>query len=160
MKRTILFVLICLVASAAFAFSSAPGSNKAPDFKLRDLAGKDVSLKSFQGKTVVLEFFQTTCPACREEMPQLNSVYKKLRSKELEILGISIREYAHYVSSFVDENKIVFPVLLDERGDTANAYKVRFIPSIFIVDKTGKIVFRSHYLSAGDMEREIKKAVK
>jgi peroxiredoxin len=153
------FFAVCLIASAAFAFSSAPASNKAPDFTLRDLSGKNVSLKSYQGKTVMLAFFTTWCPTCREEIPQLVSIYRNLNRKNFEMLAVNIKESSSIVTSFANENRIPFPVLLDN-GETANAYHVRYIPTIFIVDKTGKIVFRSNYLPAGDIEREIKKAIK
>ena len=159
MKRTAVFLIACFIASAAFALSSAPVSDKAPDINLKDLAGKDVSLRSFQGKTVMLVFFTTWCPTCRQEIPQLVSIYRSLNRKNFEILGVNIGESGSIVTSFANENRVPFPVLLDN-GDTSNAYKVRFIPTIFIVDKTGKIVFRSNYLTAEDIEREIKKAVK
>ncbi|MFH1710100.1 MAG: TlpA disulfide reductase family protein, partial [bacterium] len=113
----ILLLLILFVSAAAFAFSPAPTTDKTAQFSLKDISGKTVSLNSYKGKAVLLAFFQTTCPSCRDEMPQLEAVYQKYRSKNFDVLAVSIRESANVVRIFARENKLSFTVLLDEKGD-------------------------------------------
>jgi peroxiredoxin len=130
------------------------------DFSLKDLSGERLSLDSYKGKVVLLVFFQTTCPACQDEMSELESIYQKHRSDEFDVLAVNIRENANVVRLFADENKLSFTVLLDEKGKVAGAYKVRFIPRIFILDRTGDVAFNAHYMAGEDLEKEIKKAIK
>lgn len=159
-KSAIFLIVVLLISAAAFAFNSAPKTDKAADFSLKDLSGKTVSLNSYKGKVVLLAFFQTTCPSCRHEMPQLESLYKKYKSKNFDVLVVSIREGANIVRPFVRNNKLSFTVLLDEKGDVATAYNIKFIPRIFILDRSGNIEFSSHYVPKEDLEKGIKKAIR
>lgn len=158
MKKTTVLLIALFISTAAFAFSSAPKAEKAADFSLKDLSGKQVSLSSYKGKALLLAFFQTTCPACQDELPQLERLYQKYRSKNFDVIAVSIRESADTVRLFVRKNKLSFTVLLDENVEVSRAYKVRFIPSIFILDRSGHITFSSYSVPAADLEKEIKKA--
>ncbi len=154
-------ILMCLLAVTIMsAFSSAPKTEKAADFSLKDLSGKLVSLNTYKGKTVLLAFFQTTCPACQDELPQLEPLYQKYRSKSFDVIAVSIRESSDAVRLFAGKNKLSFTVLLDDEGAAARAYNVRFIPRIFILDRSGNIAFSSYSIPAGDLEKEIKKAAR
>lgn len=160
MKRSLL-ILVCLSAVIFLAgFGTAPSGEKAKDFKLEDLSGKTVSLDSFKGHTVLMVFFTTWCPSCQDEVPQIEQIYEKYRSRDFEVLGVNIREEAKSVQLFAKENKLTFTVLLDKNGSVAKAYKVRNIPKIFILDRTGKILFCSQYLPMEQIEKEVIKALK
>ena len=159
MKKSAIFLLILFVSAAAFGFSSAPNTNKAMDFTLKDLSGNSIPLNSYKGKVVLLAFFDTDCPACQDEIPQLEPIYQKYKGKNFDVLAINLRENADVVRLFAGKNKISFPVLLDEKGSVGAAYKIRFIPRIFILDRAGEIKFRSYYLPAEDIESEVKKAL-
>jgi peroxiredoxin len=160
MKKTAIFLIILFLSAAAFALSKVPVPDKASVFTLKDLSGQTVSLNSYMGKVVLLVFFQTWCPVCQDEMPQLESIYKKYRSKDFDVLAIDMRESAEIVRLFASENKLSFKILLDEKGSVSAAYKVRFIPRIFILDRSGAIKFDSYYIQADDLERELKKSLK
>jgi peroxiredoxin len=154
-KSAILLLFILVLSAAASAFSNVPTPNKSKEFALKDMSGNAVSLNSYKGKVVLLAFFQTECPPCQEEIPQLEPIYQKYRSKNFDVIAVSMKENANIVRLFAGKNNLSFHVLLDEEGSVAAAYNVRFIPRIFILDRTGKIVFNSYYISAEDLEKEI-----
>ena len=113
---------------------------KAKDFTLGNLEGSLVSLKDFQGKVVFLNFWATWCPPCRAEMPAMEKLWQKFREEEFVILAVDVREGKEKVSSFVKENGLTFPVLLDSRGGVANTYGIRAIPTTYLLDPEGRIV--------------------
>jgi len=121
--------------------SSAIG-DLAPDFALKDIRGKDVRLSDYKGKVVLLEFWATWCPPCKETVSTLVEVKKKYADRGLIILGISIDDgenLSRRLVKFSDDHKINYSILLSD-GNVENAYKVASIPKSFIIDKEGKIV--------------------
>jgi len=112
----------------------------APDFRLKDLSGRDVSLSSFRDRPVLLVFGTTWCPYCREEIPRIKELFRQGREKKLEVLNIYINEPEPKVSAFAAKYELPYPVLLDEDGRVAERYQVRGVPSIVLVDGQGKIL--------------------
>lgn len=110
---------------------------EAPNFYLKDLEGISHNLIQYKGKWVVLNFFATWCPPCREEMPDFVDYSEK--HKEIVFLGINLEEPLEKVRSFAQNYKISFPVLLDSDGKISELYKVRAIPVTVIIDPEGKI---------------------
>ncbi|HET6516119.1 MAG TPA: TlpA disulfide reductase family protein [Thermodesulfovibrionales bacterium] len=140
--------VICLLALALFVLSCTREKErvleegKAPGFTLTDLQGTKVSLSGFRGKVVLLEFWATWCPPCRESIPELNRLYDKYRDKGLTVIGISMDkggDVSSTVGSFMKEQGVVYPVLIDD-GKVSALYGVTSIPAMFIVDKEGKMV--------------------
>jgi len=120
---------------------SSPGltGHKSPDFTLASVDGKKVSLAEFNGKSVVLlDFWATWCPPCRAAMPGLAELDDKYGSKGLKVISINQGEDAATVSRFVKETGYKPLVLLDD-GPTGKEYRVRAIPTLVLVDKTGKV---------------------
>jgi len=112
--------------------------NIAPDFTLTALNGKQVTLSQFKGKAVMVNFFDTTCPACETEMPFIQSVYDTRPRDELEILAIS-GERAQMVQSFMDTRGLKFTTLTDPGSVIKNMYHVASYPSTFFVNSDGVI---------------------
>jgi peroxiredoxin len=116
----------------------------APDFTAQTLDGRTVSLADFRGqKNVVLSFWASWCGPCRMEMPGLIRFYQKHHSTEsdFEILAVTIDEDTKSAEEFATAEKLNFPVLLDSRRRVADAYGVDGIPTMFVIDKTGKVVY-------------------
>jgi peroxiredoxin len=112
----------------------------APDFTLQDLAGKSHTLSDLKGQVVMVNIWATWCGPCKREIPSLVRLYQSRREKGLEILALSVdRTSPERVASFADRYQMNFPVLLNPRGDVANKYWARSIPSTFLVDKKGVI---------------------
>jgi peroxiredoxin len=115
--------------------------NKAPNFTLENLEGEQISLSNFQGKKVLLNFWTTWCPPCKDEMPDMQKFYKK-NSHVIEVLAVNLTMFEHdpaNVAPFVTEYELTFPVLLDREGKQAKVYQAITIPTSYIIDEEGTI---------------------
>ncbi len=112
------------------------------DFTLTDMQGKSWTLKSLQGKVVLVNFWATWCPPCRKEMPDLDALYKRFKDQGLVILAISDEE-ASKVTPFVAERSISYPILLDPGRKVNDLFAVQGIPKSFVYDRDGKLVAQS-----------------
>jgi len=124
--------------------------DKAIDFTLEDLSGKKVKLSDFRGKVVLINFWASWCPPCREEMPALQAVYQDKQSENLVVLAVDIQEDSDTVSRFVQKLGLTFPIAMDTEGEVTEAYGIDSIPSSFFVDKSGTI----RAISIGAMTKE------
>ncbi|MEG6565422.1 TlpA family protein disulfide reductase [Thermoanaerobacterium saccharolyticum] len=110
----------------------------APDFTLKDVNGKTVTLSKLKGKKVILNFWATTCPYCKIEMPELNKFYQNNKN-DVVLLAIDIGEDKSTVENYLAGKGYSFDVLLDSDAKVAMDYKVQFIPMSFFIDKDGII---------------------
>jgi len=110
-----------------------------PDFTLKTIDGREVSLKDYRGKVVLINFWATWCPPCRNEMPLFVRVYKSYRDKGFEILAISTDSSLDPVKKFVKEFRINFPVLYDDKN-VVSLYGIQGLPTSFLIDREGKVV--------------------
>src|SRR5687768_688580 len=104
---------------------------EAPNFKLKDPAGREVELKQLRGKPVLLNFWATWCVPCRAEMPELETLYREHRSKGLVVLAVSVDDerFAKDIPEFLKEGDPVvgaytFPVALDLKQEVLKQYKL------------------------------------
>jgi peroxiredoxin len=131
----VFFLLVS--AGAASALEDHPA---APDFKLRDLKGKEVSLADYEGKVLFMNFWATWCGPCRAEIPDFIEVYDEYKDKGLEILGVSVDEISpDKVLRFVKTYEMNYPVVMFT-DDLINNYRPgRAVPTTIIIDKKGRI---------------------
>ena len=116
----------------------------APAFDLPALDGGRVSLADYRGKKkLVVSFWASWCGPCKMEMPVLQHFYERQRKNadKFELLAISIDDERAPAERFASEMKLPFPVLLDLHSQAANAYGVESIPSLFIIDEKGKVIY-------------------
>lgn len=113
---------------------------KAPDFMLKDLNGRTVSLASLRGKVILLNFWATWCPPCKAEMPSMNRLYNEIKAKGFEVIAVSTDNALSPVKEFLAKNRLDFTVLLDEKKTVSRAYKVFSMPTTFLIDRNGFIV--------------------
>jgi len=109
------------------------------DFKLLDLNGNELVLNNHQGKVIFLNFWATWCPPCRNEMPSMESLNKKMEGSNFVMIAVNIQEKNSIVKEFIKKNKYTFPVIIDETGEVSAKYQIRSIPTTFIIDTKGKI---------------------
>lgn len=129
----------------------------APDFTLQDLAGEDVRLTDLKGSVVLLEFWATWCPPCREAIPGIERLHEAYREKGLAVLGISMDDGEwDDVREFAKEYRIEYPVLRGNE-DVSTKYMVRVIPTIYLVDRSGNIA--KQFVGGGN-EAELEKAIR
>ena len=115
-------------------------------FTLKNLAGEDVALKTLLAgkKAVLVNFFATWCPPCREEIPDLIQLHNHYASKGFSVVGVDAEESVAKVSPFVQKFKITYPVLLDSEAQATNAFGLVGIPTTFLIDSHGNIVGEYH----------------
>jgi peroxiredoxin len=112
---------------------------KAPDFTVKDLAGNTITLSSFKGKVVILDFWATWCPPCRAEIPDfiaLNTLYSK---QDFVMLGAAVDDPGK-VKSFVQRMGMNYTVFIADQDLGNNFGGIRGIPTTFVIDKEGYIV--------------------
>ena len=121
-------------------FSGQVGS-QAPSFALKDLTGETITLDSLQGKVVFLGFWAIWCRSCREELPELDRLYLKYKDNGFTVIGISVDAPRARVAAFLKKVPVAFPILIDEKGDVAEAYRFSELPSGFLIGRDGVIKY-------------------
>lgn len=123
-----------------------PGSigSIAPDFSLITLDGKEITLKQFKDKVVILNFWASWCGPCRIEIPDFIKMYDKHKKDGLEIVGITLSSgNAAKIQSFVKNNSINYTILTGDekylKDLTVKYGGIRSIPTTFLIDKKGII---------------------
>jgi thiol-disulfide isomerase/thioredoxin len=112
----------------------------APNFELRDLTGKTVTLESFRGKPVLLDFWATWCGPCRLSIPLLQEFYSKNKETGLVVLGLNMDDEPSGVFAFVNRYKMTYPVLFAGNSTVPADYEVEGIPHFVFVDPQGRIL--------------------
>jgi peroxiredoxin len=149
-------IIILALLTGCMSREKAGATAAAPDFKLKDLSGKDVKLSDQKGKVVLVEFWATWCPPCRTSIPGLERLHKVYGGKGLTILAISVDEGGwDHVREFITEHKATYTVL-QGTDDVSSRYQVRMIPAMYLVDKQG--IIKKQYLGGGS-EEELEKAI-
>jgi len=133
----------------------------APTFTLSTLDGKQVNLSDYRGKVVMLNFWYTKCPPCREETPALQQVYQQFADKGLVILGVNVRQNEQPgaagdqdIRAFAEQFGVTYPIVIDSNRDVAMAYQIYPLPTSIFIDPNGQERYRSFStVTAQDVER-------
>lgn len=110
------------------------------DTALHDLEGKPVSLSQFKGKAIMLNFWATWCPPCREEMPSMEALYRKFKGTDLVMLAVSIDDNVETIKEYIKKNNYTMPVFHDADKEAAAAYGLTGVPETFLIDRKGIVV--------------------
>jgi cytochrome c biogenesis protein CcmG/thiol:disulfide interchange protein DsbE len=125
-------------ARAAHPGSSAADAVTAPDFRLPDLSGQQISLAELRGRPVVIDFWATWCAPCERQVPVLNAFHDK-HGERIPVLGIAIdADGAASVGPFVAEHGLRYRVLLGDEG-LAQDYEAFGFPTLYVVRPDGTI---------------------
>jgi len=132
--------------------------DRAPDFTLSTINGKETSLSDYRGKIVMLNFWQSTCPACAQETPYIQAVFDGWPSDRLEILALSVEERPVFVQTFLDTRGLTFPVLLDSDSAVSNTYEIASFPTTLFINADGIIKAKKsgHFSSQTEIENILK----
>lgn len=135
--------LVIMFLSAAM-LSIAPGvhaldtGDKAPGFSLPRLERTGtLSLKQYRGKVVYVDFWASWCGPCRKSLPELNDIRKSLRKKGFEVIAVNLDEDKEEALDFLKQHPVGYPTVRDVSGKTPSEYKVRGMPSSYLVDRKG-----------------------
>ena len=139
--QVLLMLCLPLLAQAQFQKSPWPARQVAPALDLTDLQGQRWTSASLRGRTVVLNFWATWCPPCREEMPSLQTLHE-LGGGDPVVIGINVREPASRVRRYLDAAGVQFPVVLDPQGELAKRFDVKTYPTTLLMAPDGQIRWR------------------
>jgi len=144
--RTLLISSFLVLANAGPAAPSGADSlvgQRAPEFALRDMEGKFVSITALRGKVVVLNFWATWCPPCKKEIPGLDALQRQYGRQGLAVVGVSTDSSERGIRDFLRENPAGYRFVHDRDGKVSRLYGVYSLPTTFVIDRSG-IVIR-HY---------------
>jgi peroxiredoxin len=107
--------------------------------------GKEYKLSQYRGKVVIINFWTTWCPPCAYEMPALDRMWKKAKKRKLriEVLAINIGQDEDAIFSFLGKFPVDFPLIMDRKGEIVKQWKVIALPTTFVIDKDGYIVYKA-----------------
>jgi peroxiredoxin len=134
-----------LVLDAAMATQAELVDLPAPDFVLPDLDGNLVSLSSFRGNVVFLNYWATWCPPCREEFPAMLELAEAMRDRPFRMVTISQDEDRAALDAFLSDLGVdpsLVTVLHDPQGEVARAWGTLLLPETYFIDPDGIIAFR------------------
>ncbi|MGP7816108.1 thiol-disulfide oxidoreductase ResA [Niallia sp. 01092] len=150
-KRLLLRVIILLlliVASAYTIYESITAKQaekvqigqKAPDFVLLDQNGEQQKLSNYKGQGVFLNFWATWCKPCENEIPTINELYTRDKSKDVQVLSVNVGESSFVVNRFIEQYDLTFPIMIDSEELVQEAYRINPLPVTFLIDKEGFII--------------------
>lgn len=169
-KHRLVLILICMSLSIAvlltvFESSGVAGmvGESAPDFTLKDLDGNAVTLSSFKGKPVFLNFWATWCPYCKKERKELDALYKAYKDKDLVIIAVALDKSKRIVENFIKNYPADYIVLIDTKKTSGAMYGVNGFPTTFLIDRAGVIIYKApgyREWSSSASEKIINKLIK
>ena len=152
-------ILLCLftvivslptIAGQKQTLTTLPRTEAAPDFSLKDIDGEIHTLSMYKGKVVVVNFWATWCPPCREELPSMQRAWKKFQDNGIVMLAIDIGEDEDTIFEFTADYLVDFPLLMDLDSSVIKQWPVRGLPTTFVVDPDGRLAYRA--IGSGDWD--------
>jgi thiol-disulfide isomerase/thioredoxin len=149
-KALLLIMVMITLVGCGFGGGESDGNEvtrrPAQDFTVVDAEGNEVRLSDFTGQPVVINFWTSWCPSCRNAMPAFEMVYDSV-GNEVKFMMVNLtdgrRETIATASRYIEDGGYSFPVYFDVNNDAGNAYAVRSIPTTVFIDSEGNIVGRS-----------------
>lgn len=114
----------------------------APNFSLKDTNDNVRKLSDYRGHVVAVNFWATWCPPCRHELPSMEKTYKALKKTGFRIIGVNVGEKWDTVASFLSNFSLTYPIVLDTDSSAMQKWNIIGLPTTFIVDKEGRIIYR------------------
>ncbi|HFQ90188.1 MAG TPA: TlpA family protein disulfide reductase [Desulfobulbus sp.] len=147
-KQLVILTLLLFLLLPSLALALGRGQ-KVSLFSGRDLNGKTIDMSRLIGKKpVMLVFWASWCPSCREEVPKINKLYKKYHKEGMAFIGINVgyNDSVARAQAFVRKTGMAFPVIFDERGKITRMFAVQGVPTVFVADRNGVIRYKNYGL--------------
>ncbi len=122
---------------------AVPGTPAAPDFALPDLDGEITRLSDFRGKVIIVNFWATWCPPCREEIPSMQRAWNRLEGEGVIMLAVHVGGNEDRIWTFATDFGVAFPILIDKTSSVSRAWRTIGLPTTFVVDPKGRKVLRA-----------------
>ena len=154
-----LLVFLLLDNKTVFSGTSLLVNDAAPVFSLKDLQGEKISLSDLNGKVVLINFWASWCPQCRNEIPGFQKMYEEHKGKGFSIIGIALDDVT---PSSVKQLKLTYPIVKADDKVIKDYGGIKAIPTSFLVGRNGKIIkkIRGEYsenVLKADLENALKK---
>ncbi|MFT5259750.1 MAG: peroxiredoxin [Saprospiraceae bacterium] len=114
-----------------------------PQFELQDIDDKSYKLSDYSGKPLIVIFWASWCPPCLTETPSINRAWHKIKDEGIGLVAINAGEAEDQVIGFSLEYEAEFPLLVDSNNSTYNAWDVRGLPSAFVFNAHGEVVYQA-----------------
>lgn len=124
------------------ALAQLESGTLAPDETMTHLDGSAMTLADYRGKVVVMNFWATWCGPCVEEMPMFQEYQDQY--PQMVMLGVDLEETPEKVNAFIEQLRLTYTIVLDQKGDMGRTLRVSFLPTTIFIDEKGEIRFR-HY---------------
>ena len=128
-------------AWAQFQKTPWPAAQATPALDVQDLQGQRWSAERLKGRSVVLNFWATWCPPCKEELPSLQTLHE-LGGGDPVVLGINVREKASHVRRYLGSTGLSFPVVMDPQAELAKRFGVTAFPTTLLIAPDGQVRWR------------------
>lgn len=135
----------------------------APAFSFTTLEQQQVSNVNLRGKVVLMDFWGTWCPPCRESVPILRDLNKRFSGKGFQLIGVSSDDDEDVWKTFIAAQKMAWAEYIDLSGSVQESFKIESFPTFIVLDKDGVIRFRQSGIgpsTGGDLDEAISKALK
>jgi thiol-disulfide isomerase/thioredoxin len=138
------FLFLLLIAFVSIGVCQEKGDTPAPAFEGKTSQGKEIKSSDYLGKVVLIDFWASWCPPCRDEMPELVKFYKAHKDQKFEIIAINIDNDSKNMQSFLDKltSKPDFPILVDNSQQIPPLFEIEAMPTTIFIDKKGNMRFR------------------
>jgi peroxiredoxin len=142
-------LLFLLCAGQLAAEPAAPQTlpsflgSAAPTFELADTEGRTHRLADYRGQVVVLNFWATWCPPCREEMPAMERLHQLVAEENIAVIAVNVGENEDTIFLFTADYPVSFPLLMDQEGRVVRDYPVIGLPTTYVIDPGGIIRHRA-----------------
>lgn len=166
-RLTIRLIMLLSLSFFLFGCKNEVGAGPmAPDFSLKDLSGKEVTLKQYRGSVVILDFWASWCPPCRAAIPELVGLQEKYKKKGLVILGISLdnpkRVNDKYLQAFGERFKINYPIMRFNLDVVENYFgrQAPSLPTMYVIDREGQVRDRIEGLDPDALNKSVESLIK
>jgi len=158
-----LIYALCLLFHGSVAIAKneplhpVKGTPQAAEFTLLDIDDKTHSLLKYRGRVVIVNFWATWCPPCRDELPSMERAWKIFKKHDVVLLGINVGEDADTIFEFTANYPVTFPLLLDLDSKVTKSYPVIGLPTSYVIDPEGRIIYQAIGTREWDAKVLIKK---
>lgn len=140
---SVILLLFCPTVFAAELLTAISGKPEAPGFKLENMDSEIITLEHYRGRPVIINFWATWCPPCREELPSMNRAWDKIKNEDIAMVAINVGEDEDTIFTFMGDYPINFDLLLDTSGEIIAQWPIKGLPTTFVLDPDGRLVYRA-----------------
>ena len=147
------FGLVALTTVMLATAANATADQPAPTFSLPSRGGGAIDLAQYKGQVVMINFWASWCVPCRQEMPLLESIYKKYTPLGFTLIGVNVEPDQKEAENFLKQTPVSFPVLFDAKSKVSGLYNVQVMPTTVFIDRKGnvRLVHQSYQAGAENL---------